>query len=146
MNDYTARIMSQFRTAGCEIKELEENFEIVPASFPVKTHIYANSHFIQFSTFFYLRPKKFVGRFKCARDAFINEANGKTHLAKLSCDETKFESVWSISCQWKATSGVSEYAYPDEAIEHFITLWLQDIAFVVQNDDSYEVIAMLQKK
>lgn len=145
---YAAGILNAFRETECAVNSLsDENLEFIHPSFPAKTHVYSTPYFLQFTTYVFARPKTFVGRFRCSRDRFLNEANQKTHLIKLTCDEARIGGgLWSVLCQYRIATGEIAAPFTPTALDHLVKLWLQDLASIVQLDDTYEVIAMLKRR
>lgn len=148
LDDYAAKILAAFRETECTAKPIsEDNLEFIHPDFPARTHVFANPYFLQFSTYVFARPKTFSGRFLWTRDRFLNEANQKTNLMKLTCDEPRLSGgLWSVICQCKIATGEIASAFTPVALDHLVKLWLQDLAYVVQLDDTYEVIAMLERR
>lgn len=144
--DYAAGILSAFRETECAVKAFDGGeFELVHPRMPAKTHVFANRFFIQLSTFVYLKPRYPWGRLGPVRDRFLNHANQKTSLMKLTCEETGISGLWSVLCRCRFASGEVGTAYSPTALEHLMTLWLQDLARVILVDRDYEVIAMIDR-
>jgi hypothetical protein len=146
MSDYAATIQSRFSESGCTTEGLDDGmFEFTHKLFPAKTHTFPNEYFLQLTTFIYAKPKGLLGRMRFKRDDFLNRANQKTNLMKVTCDEQKFDLVWSCQCQAKITSGTVASEFSVEAIDHLVKLWLQDLAYVVQTNDVFEITAMIRE-
>jgi len=146
MHSYNDYVLAKFKQRGFTVRELEDgNFEFVHESLPAKTHVYANDYFIQLTTFVYAIPRGFLGRFKVSRDSFLNRANQKTNLMKLTCSEVKFDDAWAIQCQIKITSGEVKFLYSDDSIANLVKLWLQDLAGILMMSEDFDISAMLTK-
>jgi len=141
------RLMQQFRDIGCKVTFLEDtSFEIVPDTIAVQTHVFATTYFLQFTTFLGLHPKGIFGRLKMKRDAFLNEANQFTNIMKLSCEEVDFDAAWKISCSTRLATGENSRTYNNEAIRHYLTLWLMDLSAVMRIEQNFKVVAMIKNE
>jgi hypothetical protein len=79
----------------------------------------------------------------------LNEANQVTNLAKLTCDATSIprdEGGWRLQATARIVTGRVGSEYAPESLEHWLTLFLQDIANVILLKRGFEMVAMMKNK
>jgi hypothetical protein len=143
-------LKQQFREVGCRVKDFSEtHFEIVHDQFPAATLVNPTSYYLEYATIFWARPGGFLQRSKSLRDALLNEANLKTHLAKLTCDSRRIDNNaggWQIQATARMVTGMVTEEYQTEAIKNWTKLWLQDIANIVLIEGNFEIVAMMRSE
>jgi hypothetical protein len=142
------KIKEQFRGIGCTVADFSEtHFEVVSQQFPAACLVYANPYFLEINTLLWARPKNPWPRFRSKRDSLLNEANQIANLAKLTCDAISFpreEGGWRLQATARIVTGRVGSEYATESVEHWLTLFLQDIANVILLDHGFELVAMMK--
>ncbi|MBB5349781.1 hypothetical protein HNR46_000002 [Haloferula luteola] len=73
--------------------------------------------------------------------------NHVTKIAKVTCDQSTIdaeEGGWRVQAMARFVTGRIESEYETEAIDHWVNLWLQDIANLILEDTGFEIVAMLK--
>lgn len=142
-------VKQQFRDIGCRVKDFSDShFEIVHEQFPAASLINPTAYYLEYATILWARPGGFLQRGRSLRDSLLNEANLKTHVAKLTCDSEKIDGDakgWQLQATARMVSGTVTEEYQTEHIKNWTSLWLQDIANVVLIQGNFEVVAMMRK-
>jgi hypothetical protein len=142
-------IKQQFRDIGCRVKDFSEtHFEIVHDQFPAATLINPTGYYLEYATILWARPGGFLQRGRSLRDGLLNEANLKTHVAKLTCDAPKIDGNaggWQLQATARMVTGTVTEEYQTETIKNWTNLWLQDIANIVLIEGSFEIVAIMKK-
>lgn len=138
-------LKSRFRSSGCSVKELKEStFEIVSDDFPVRTHVYANPYYLQFSTQILAKPKRAVPLNKVRK--FLCDINLKANFVKFTMETDapdKQTKAWPILVSVKLVSGTAGGNYEASAISNLVLLWLQDIAELMASAEDFEIHPMM---
>lgn len=142
------RIKDRFRDAGCRVVDFDDGyFEVVRQPFPAASLVRANPYFVEFNTLVWARPSGFFGRTKSRRDRLLNRMNQVTQVAKVTCDQSSIDTVqggWRIQAMARFVTGRIESDYETEAIDHWVNLWLQDIANLILDDTGFDIVVMLR--
>ena len=143
-------IKQKFRDVGCRVTEFENGyFEVIRQQFPVASLVQANAYFIEINTLLWARPRGFFGRLRSKRNFLLNKMNQGTKVAKVICDGDSIlaeEGGWRIRASVRFVTGRVESSYETQAIDHWVNLWLQDIANLVLEDTDFEIVAMLKNQ
>jgi len=141
-------IKQRFRDVGCRVTDFDDGyFEVVRQPFPAASLVRATPYFVEFTTLMWARPSGLFGRMVSKRNSLLNRMNHVTKVAKVTCDQSAIdgdEGGWRIHALARFVTGRIESEYESEAIDHWVTLWLQDLANLILEDTGFEVVAMLK--
>lgn len=142
-------IKQRFWDAGCRVTDFDDGyFEIIRQPFPAASLVRANAYFVEFNTLLWARPSGFFGKTRSKRDGLLNQMNQVTKVAKVTCDQQSIDAGaggWRIQAMARFVTGRVGSDYETETIDHWVNLWLQDIANLVLEDTAFEIIAMLKE-
>ncbi|MGB6219399.1 hypothetical protein [Haloferula sp.] len=141
-------IKQRFRDAGCRVTDFDDGyFEVIRQPFPAASLVRANPYFVEFNTLVWARPSGFFARTRSRRDSLLNQMNQVTKVAKVTCDQSSIDSDeggWRVQAMARFVTGRIESDYETEAIDHWVNLWLQDIANLILEDTGFEIVAILK--
>ena len=104
----------------------------------------ATPYFLLFGTYIFAKPKGMFSGGKGKLCEFLNQANQRTNLCKLTCDADKATNDgWSILANFKLTTGATGANYEGESLKNLFTLWLRDIAEIIATPCAYEITGMM---
>jgi len=145
---YNEVVKQRFRDVGCRVTDCDDGyFEVARQSFPASFLVRATPYFVEFTTIMLARPRGLFGRMMSKRNTLLNRMNQVTKVAKVTCDQSAIdgnESGWRIHTLARFVTGRIESEYDSELIDHWVNLWLQDLANLILEDTGFEVVAMLK--
>ena len=125
-------LKSRFRAGGCVVTDLDKSsFEFVQSDFPVKTHVFVNRYYIQFSTFIFAKPRRPGASSRSRLYELVNNLNLKARLMKFALEAKKLEAKqegWPILAAVKLVTGAGGASYDGVALKNLVALWFQDLA------------------
>lgn len=141
-------LRQQFRDIGCRVRDIEDDcFEIVRQTLPVASLVRAHACFIEFNTLIWARPRGIFGKRQSKRDRLLNRLNQVAKVAKITYDFDCLDvgdGGWRLQVSTRFVTGRFEPGYATEAIDHWTTLWLQDIANLILENEDFEVVAVFK--
>jgi hypothetical protein len=143
-------IKQRFREAGCRVTDSEDGyFEVIRQPFPAASLVRATPYFLEFNTILWARPQGLLGSMMSKRNSLLNRMNQVTKVAKVTCDQVSIsgnEGGWRIHVLARFVTGRIESEYETESIDHWVNLWLQDLANLILEDTGFEVVALLKDR
>ena len=125
-------LKSRFRAGGCTVTDLDETaFEFAQSDFPVRTHVFVNPCYVQFSTFIFAKPVGSRTNSENRIYEFLSNLNLKAKLVKFTLEADRREmkkGAWPIWISAKLVTGVAGGDYDGAALQNLVELWFQDLA------------------
>jgi hypothetical protein len=139
-------LKSRFVEAGCKVADLDgSNFEIVPAIYPVATHVRPTPSYLQLVTVLYVQGQGFRPNSSSKLLNFLSSTNSRATLAKFT-DGTKIYGRryegWNVAVTANLIAPRDGLDFDVGALKNLILLWSEDIGNCV-NQYEFLVQAMM---